>query len=108
MLGRNGAPIPGGLDVFFTIGDINARSGEYEQAKRYYRKSLELQSSPRFCDPYESLAQVCELQGHIQEAIDVLKEELEVQRVEWNVTTGETADVVRRKIARLEQMLNTK
>ena len=92
--------------VFLTIGDIKAREGAYEEAKAYYRKGITLQSSPRFCDSYESIAQICELQGNLQEAIDVLKEELEVQQKEWNTTTGETADFVRRNIARLEAKLN--
>lgn len=91
--------------VFFTLGDIKARCGEYELAKEYYRKGLTLQTPPRFCDPYESIAQICELQGNLQEAIDVLKEELEIQRTEWNVITGETTDVVRRNISRLELKL---
>lgn len=90
--------------VFQSMGDIMARSGEYEQAKAYYRKSLVLQNQPRFCDPFESIAQVCELQGNIPEAIDVLKEELEVQRTEWNTSSGETTDVVRINILRLEQL----
>ncbi len=89
--------------VFFTMGDIKARCGEYELAKEYYRKGLALQSPPRFCDPYESIAQICELQGNIREAIEVLREELDVQKNEWHVTTGETTDVVRRNIARLEK-----
>ena len=45
--------------------------------------------------------------GITQEAIDTLKKELEVQKTEWDVTTGETAEVVRRNIARLEQQINT-
>lgn len=89
--------------VYMTMGDIMAKSGAYEQAKEYYRKALSHQESPRFCDPFESIAQVCELQGSIQEAIDVLKEELEVQKTEWNESSGETSDYVRRNIARLEQ-----
>ena len=91
--------------VFLTMGDIKARQGAYEEAKTYYRKGLALQSPPRFTDCYESIAQICELQGNLQEAIDVLKEELEIQRTEWNVTTGETMDVVLRNIARLEERL---
>jgi len=91
--------------VFLNLGDISARIGEYEQAKHYYKKAIRVQAAPRFTDAYESIAQVCELQGNLQEAIDVLKEELEVQKTEWHVTTGETADVVRRNIARLEKKL---
>lgn len=92
--------------VWMTMGDIMARTGEYEQAKVYYRKALSLQDKPKFCDPYDSIAQVCELQGRIQEAIDVLNEELEIQKSDWNVTSGETADYVRRNIIRLEQKMN--
>lgn len=91
--------------VFLAMGDIMAGTGKYEQAKEYYRKCITLQDCPKFCDPFDSIAQVCELQGKIQEAIDVLKEELDVQRTDWNTTTGETSDYVRRNIARLEQKL---
>lgn len=91
--------------VWLAMGDIMARSGEYEQAKAYFRRALDIQEPPRFCDPLESIAQVCELQRDIPGAIAALKEELELQEREWNITTGETADVVRRNIARLEKML---
>lgn len=91
--------------VYLTLGDQLARCGRYEEAKAQYRKALETQQSPRFCDPFDSIAQVCELQGNFQEAIDVLNEELEVQQTEWHISAGETADAVRRKIARLEKML---
>lgn len=92
--------------VFLSMGDIMARTGEYEQSKKYYRKSLTIQDCPKFCDPFDSIAQVCELQGNIQEAIDTLKEELEIQRTDWNTTCGETTDYVKRNIARLEQKMN--
>lgn len=86
-------------------GDIMARSGEYEKAKAYYRRAMDVAKPPRFCDYLESIAQVCELQRDIPGAIAALNEVLDVQREEWNVTTGETADIVRRNIARLEKML---
>ena len=91
--------------VYLSLGDIHARSGNYVQAKSYYRKSLELQSCPKFCDPFDSIAHICELQGNIQEAIDVLNEELEIMRTDWNTTTGETSDSVRRNIERLKKLL---
>ena len=91
--------------VYFTMGDMMAKCGDYEKAKAYYRQGLDAQNAPTFCDSYESIAQICELQGNISEAIDVLKEELMIQETEWNTTCGETCDVVRRKIARLELLL---
>ena len=91
--------------VYLSLADNHARIGQYEDAKKLYRKCLELQKKPKFCDPYESIAQVCELQGNIREAIDTLKEELEVMRTDWDETSGETSDFVRRNIARLEKLL---
>lgn len=91
--------------VWLTMGDLCARNGEYEQAKNHYRHALELEESPKFTDPLESIAQVCELQGDIPGAIAAFKEELEVQCEEWHTTTGETTDIVRRNITRLEKML---
>lgn len=91
--------------VYLFLGDIMARSSEYEAAKTYYRQAINCQNTPTFTDAFESIAQVCELQGNIQEAIDVLKEELDVQKTQWNVTSGETADIIHRWITRLEQNL---
>lgn len=91
--------------VFFSLGDIYARTGEYEQAKKYYQKSLALQNAPKFCDPFDSIAQIYELQGNIHAAIEILNEELEVMRTDWNTSTGETPDSVRRNITRLEKLL---
>ena len=63
---------------------------------------------PRYVDGLESIAQICELQGDICGAIAAYEEELEVFRKEWNFTTGETADVVHREIARLKKKMAQK
>lgn len=89
--------------VYLSMGDVMARTGEYEKAKDYYRQAIAAQKAPVFTDAYESIAQICELQGNIPEAIYVLNEELEVMKTQWNVTCGETADIIHRWIARLEQ-----
>lgn len=94
--------------VYLTMGDQLARCGRYEEAKAYYRRALETQQTPRFCDPFDSIAQVCELQGDIPGAIAAFQEELELQKTEWNVTTGETSDSIRRNIARLEKLVSAK
>ncbi len=44
---------------------------------------------------------VHELMGNYPEAIAALEEELVVLARDWNTTEGETADAVRREIARL-------
>lgn len=91
--------------VWFSVADQLARSGEYEAAKANYRKGYEIAKPPRYADSLESIAQICEIQGDIPGAIAAWQEELELFEKEWNFTTGETADVVRREIARLEKKL---
>ena len=91
--------------VWLSMGDVMARSGCYEEAKSFYRKALDTMAPPRFVDGLESIAQICELQGDISGAIAAYEEELELFHKEWNFTTGETADVVRREIVRLKKLL---
>lgn len=88
------------------IGDYLARSGRLRESLPYFRKALDVQTAPRYCDPIESIAQVYELLGDIPAAIAAWQEELELLEKEWNTTTGETADAVRRQITRLKA-LNT-
>lgn len=86
-------------------GDIMARTEEYEKAKVYYRRAMDVAKPPRFCDYLESIAQVCEVQGDISGAIAALNEVLTVQREDWHTTNGETTDIILRNIARLEKKL---
>lgn len=90
--------------VWLSMGDVMARSSRYTEAKCYYRKALDTMAPPRYVDALESIAQICEIQGDIAGAIGAYQEELEVFRKEWNFTTGETADVVHRQIARLKKL----
>lgn len=98
---------PNDEGAMLCAGDIMARCGEYETAKDYYRRAMGVAKPPRFCDYLESIAQVCELQGDIPSAIAALKEVLDIQRDEWHVTTGETSDIIRRRISHLERHLET-
>ena len=87
------------------IGDFLVRSERYTEAIPYYRRALAVMDHPRWCDPIESIAQVYELMGDIPAAIAAWNEELTMFETEWEFTTGETADVVHRHIARLEEKL---
>ncbi len=88
--------------VYHNIGDYMTRDGKYAQAEQYYRKAVEVQNAPRMCDPFDALAQLYERMGVFDKAVAALQEELEVFDKEWNFTTGESADVVRREIQRLQ------
>lgn len=91
--------------VWLNLADICARNGQYEEAKTHYREALRLMSPPRYVDPFDSISQIAQIQGNYHEAIQALEEELEIFRTEWNFTTGETADSVRREISRLQQQI---
>ncbi len=90
-----------------TIGDYLAREERYEEAVSYQRKAFEIAKQPRFVDPLESMAMLHELMDRPEDAIRVLNEELEIFKSEWGFTQGETADVVRREIERLEKKMHT-
>ena len=65
---------------------------------------LTQQAPPRYVDALESLAILRELRGDTG-AIAAREEQLELYRTEWSFTEGETADSVRRDIARLREQL---
>lgn len=88
--------------VWFSMGDAMARMGRYDQALAHYRQCLMFQPKPRYVDPWEAMAQVCEIQRDWAGAVQALEEELEVLSQDWNTITGETADKVRREIAWLQ------
>ena len=88
--------------VYQNIGDFLVRSERYGEAIGYYRKALNTMAPPRWCDPIESIAQVYELMGDIPAAISAWREELLLFETDWDFTTGETSDMVHRRIARLE------
>ena len=91
--------------VYHNIADYMVRAGNTSMAAAYYRKAIDIQSAPRFTDPYEALAQFYERIGEYHKAIEILHEQLHCFDTEWNFTEGETADIVRREIDRLEKKL---
>ena len=97
---------PGEWAVWLNMGDFMARRADYETAKLHYRRALETMAPPRYVDSLECIAQICEIQGNYPGAIAALEEELALDASDWNFTTGETADAVRREIARLKKKLN--
>lgn len=92
--------------VYHNIADYLLRSGKNTEAESYYRKAIDVQPAPRYVDPVEALAQFYERIGDYRSAIAALEEELDIFDREWNFTTGESADIVRREIARLQEKLN--
>ena len=91
--------------AWMNMGDVMARCARFEEAKTYYREGLKRMQPPRFVDSLECIAQICEIQGDCTGAIAALEEKLALFASDWNFTTGETADTVRREIERLKKLL---
>lgn len=91
--------------VYHNIGDYLLRDSQVDRVAAYYRKAIDIQTAPRYTDPFEALAQFYERVGDYESAIATLREDLAVCDTEWHFTEGESADVIRREIARLEKKL---
>ncbi len=87
--------------VWLSMGDIYARQGLFEQAIEMYEKALAIQNTPKYVDTLESIAQVCERMGDPKRGIEALEREIVILKEQWNTTSGETVDSVRREIERL-------
>ena len=97
---------PSERGVYARMGDYMAQIGRYEEAKAYYRKSMEVQTRrPRYTDGVEGIAQICEIQGDLAGAIAAQKELIELTRNEWETTGGEELDYHYREIQRLKEKM---
>lgn len=91
--------------MYLCIGDIMVQLGEYEQAKHYYRQYTAHQTPPRYTDSQTSMAQLCEILGDYQGAIDAIREEIAILASDRHTTSGETVDQHYRNIQRLEKKI---
>lgn len=94
---------PGHWQIPHTMADYYAMEGQYENALHWHRQALEISPAPRYVDPFESMAQIYEIQGNLTAAIGIREEQLAVLAEEWKITQGEGADEVYREIDRLKK-----
>jgi len=94
---------PDDWSVRHDVGDYQTLAGDYAAAKESYRRAVSLMDAPRYTDPVDSLAKVCETDGDYAGAIEARRLELDILEKDWNVATGEEIDRIKREIARLEK-----
>lgn len=96
---------PDNWQSWFARADRLAKRCAYPEAIALYEKALALSSRPRFTDPVNAIAQLYEIQGQYEKAIEFYQKEIELVREDWNETQGEAIDELLRNIARLKEKM---
>ncbi|MGI5894712.1 MAG: helix-turn-helix domain-containing protein [Candidatus Merdivicinus sp.] len=90
--------------AYACAADCMAQIGCYNEAIPYYRRSMELQTKPRYTDSAISIAQIYEIQGKYEEAMEAWKKVIEILQEEHGIREGESLDAPRREIERLKRL----
>ena len=88
------------------LADALAYACRYDEAVECYQKSMEIQEKPRYMDHPVAMAQIAEIQGDYEKAIQMREICIEMTRTDWNQTEGEWVDEHRREIERLRKKMN--
>ena len=96
---------PDNWQSWFARADRLAKRCAYPEAIALYEKALALSPRPRFTDPVNAIAQLYEIQGQYEKAVECYQKEIEIVREDWNETQGEAIDEPLRNIARLKEKM---
>ncbi len=90
--------------AFANMADAMAYACRYDEAIQYYRRAQELQPPPKYTDAQITAAHIYEIQGKYAEAVESLKEQLEILKNEWSITEGREVEHIHREIDRLQAL----
>ena len=96
---------PDNWSVHHWVGDFQTQLGDYAAAKESYQRAIDLLQNPRYSDPIDSLAKVCEIAGDIPGALAARQLELDIAEKEWGDVSGESVECIHRDIQRLSKLL---
>ena len=96
---------PDDANSWIVLGNEMAKRCRYDEAIGCFKKYNELSPKPHFVDAFECMAQVYEIKGEYQSAIDCYESVIDLLKNEWNETTREAVDEPRRNIAKLREKL---
>lgn len=91
--------------VYLQRGDRLVRLGKYEEAIIDYEMALEKQEKPRYTDALISMAQVYEILGQYDKAIEAFERQIALLSEEYDIVSGEMVDEPIREIQRLQKLL---
>ena len=99
------AKYPDTWEVYVMRASELAKLGHYDEAIADYEKTMTLMPPPRFVDPAEAIAQICEIRGDYETAITYYEKVIAIEKADWHETQGEAIDAPQRSIARLREKL---
>lgn len=94
---------PARWQAYCDRADRFKKLGRYEEALADYNKCFEMQEPPRLTDGLHSMAQVHELLGDFDAAIEDRQRIIKCLREEYKTFSGEEVDSQKREIDRLKQ-----
>ena len=84
--------------------DAYAKQARYDEAIACYREAIARQTPPRYTDNEESIAQICEICGDTDGAIEAYERVVGILREDWGIAEGETLEGYLQNIAQLKAM----
>ena len=99
------AKYPDTWEVYVMRASELAKLAHYDEAIADYEKAMALMPPPRFVDPAEAIAQICEIRGDYETAITYYEKVIAIEKADWHETQGEAIDAPQRSIARLREKL---
>lgn len=99
------AKYPDTWEVYVMRASELAKLARYDEAIADYEKTMALMPPPRFVDPAEAIAQICEIRGDYETAIACYEKVIDLMRTDWSEMQGEAIDAPQRDIARLREKL---
>ena len=91
--------------AYFAMGDVMVQENDYDKAISYYRQAFNTQPLPRYTDSLASIAHIYEICEKTEEAIQTYEEMLILLKGEWQMTSGEVVDDIKRTMTRLQHNL---
>lgn len=88
--------------AWFVYADQLAKLARYTDAIEAFEKSAALSEKPRFTDALDSIAQIANIIGKTDIAINAYTRILDILREDWNLTEGETVNGYQQNLAKLQ------
>ncbi len=87
--------------VQMALAEWETERQNYEKAIAHYEKAMEVQKSPKFTDPPQSMAHIYEILDDKEKAVECYKLQLKMMREEWGIIAGEEVDQAKYDMERL-------